>query len=58
MALADLPPGQRAAVLLVEWLGLDSTEAAKILAVRPASVRSRVHRAKENLRRRPEMDDA
>ena len=57
-ALADLPPGQRAAVLLVEWMGLDSTAAAEILGVRPASVRSRVHRAKEALRRRLEVDDA
>jgi len=57
-ALADLPPGQRAAVLLVEWMGLDSTAAAEILGARPASVRSRVHRAKEALRRRLEVDDA
>jgi len=58
VALASLPLGQRAAVVLVEWLGLDSSEAAKVLGVRPASVRSRVHRAKETLRRRLEVDDA
>jgi RNA polymerase sigma factor (sigma-70 family) len=57
-ALEALPVGQRAAVLLVEWMGLDSSEAAKVLGVRPASVRSRVHRAKETLRRRLEVEDA
>lgn len=57
-ALDALPVGQRAAVLLVEWMGLDSNEAARILGVRPASVRSRVHRAKETLRRRLEVEDA
>jgi RNA polymerase sigma-70 factor, ECF subfamily len=57
-ALEALPVGQRAAVLPVEWMGLDPSDAARVLGVRPASVRSRVHRAKETLRRRLEVEDA
>lgn len=45
-ALAALPRGQREAVLLVEWLGLEAREAGQILGISPSSVRSRVHRAK------------
>lgn len=48
-ALAALPRGQREAVLLVEWLGLDAREAGQILGISPSSVRSRVHRAKTSL---------
>jgi RNA polymerase sigma-70 factor (ECF subfamily) len=45
-ALSTLPRGQREAVLLVEWLGLDARETGRILGISPSSVRSRVHRAK------------
>jgi RNA polymerase sigma factor (sigma-70 family) len=45
-ALAALPRGQREALLLVEWLGLDAPEAGRILGISASSVRSRVHRAK------------
>ena len=48
-ALTLLPRGQREAVLLVEWLGLDAREAGRILGISPSSVRSRVHRAKVSL---------
>jgi RNA polymerase sigma-70 factor, ECF subfamily len=48
-ALMTLPRGQREAVLLVEWLGLDANEAGRILGISPSSVRSRVHRAKASL---------
>jgi RNA polymerase sigma-70 factor (ECF subfamily) len=48
-ALAALPRGQREAILLVEWLGLDAQEAGQILGISPSSVRSRVHRAKAHL---------
>jgi RNA polymerase sigma-70 factor (ECF subfamily) len=48
-ALVALPRGQREAVLLVEWLGLDAREAGQILGISPSSVRSRVHRAKASL---------
>lgn len=48
-ALTTLPPGQREALLLVEWLGLDAPEAGRILGISASSVRSRVHRAKATL---------
>jgi RNA polymerase sigma-70 factor (ECF subfamily) len=48
-ALADLPDGQKEALVLVDWLELTSEEAGRVLGIRPASVRSRVHRARESL---------
>jgi RNA polymerase sigma factor (sigma-70 family) len=48
--LATLSVPQRQVVVLVEWLGLDSEEAAAVLGIKPASVRTRLHRAKEALR--------
>lgn len=45
-ALRSLPPDQRVALVLVEWLGLSSEEAARILGIRAASVRGRLHRAR------------
>ena len=50
-ALAALPAPQREAVVLVEWLGLDSEEAGEILGIRAVSVRARVHRARATLRK-------
>ncbi len=47
--LAALPLGQRQALVLTEWLGLDATEAAALLGIKPSSVRVRVHRAKRAL---------
>ena len=49
-AIASLPVGQRQAFLLVEWLGMSSQEAARILRIAPASVRTRLHRARAALR--------
>jgi DNA-directed RNA polymerase specialized sigma24 family protein len=51
-AIASLPAGQRQAFMLVEWLGLSSGEAASILQIAPASVRTRIHRARAALRER------
>lgn len=48
--LASLSVPQRQVVVLVEWLGFDSAEAAAVLGIKPASVRTRLHRAKEALR--------
>jgi RNA polymerase sigma-70 factor, ECF subfamily len=48
-ALMTLSRGQREAILLIEWLGLDAREAGRILGISPSSVRSRVHRAKASL---------
>jgi RNA polymerase sigma-70 factor, ECF subfamily len=49
-ALGELSRGQREALLLVEWLGLDAVEAGRILRISASAVRSRVHRAKAALR--------
>jgi RNA polymerase sigma-70 factor (ECF subfamily) len=50
-ALRGLPRILRETVLLVDWLGMGSEEASQVLGIRPSSVRSRVHRAHEVLRR-------
>jgi RNA polymerase sigma factor (sigma-70 family) len=51
-AIASLSRGQREAFMLVEWFGLSSDEAGPILGIAPASVRSRLHRARTLLRER------
>ncbi len=51
-AIASLPIGQRQAFMLVEWLGMSAEEAARILRIAPASVRTRIHRARAALRER------
>jgi RNA polymerase sigma-70 factor, ECF subfamily len=48
-ALRRLPAGQRDALILTAWFGLTATEAAETLGIAPASVRSRIHRAREAL---------
>jgi len=57
-ALASLPTGQREAVVMVEWLGMDQEEAATALRIKPGSLRSRLSRAKADLRRMLEDEDA
>jgi RNA polymerase sigma-70 factor, ECF subfamily len=57
-ALASLPTGQREAVVLVEWLGMGQDEAAATLGLKPGSLRARLSRAKVDLRRTLEEDDA
>lgn len=49
-ALASLPEGQRAALIFVDWLDMDTEEAARALGIEPASVRVRLHRARSSLR--------
>lgn len=49
-ALARLTPDQRAAVVLVCWLGLPAEDAAEILEIEPVSVRARIHRARQTLK--------
>jgi RNA polymerase sigma-70 factor (ECF subfamily) len=58
-ALSSLSVRLREAFMLVDWLGMSSVEAARILHIAPASVRSRVHRARRELRARlnPEEHD-
>ena len=48
--LATLPDGQRAAIVLVDFLGLESAEAGEVLGIEAVSVRARVHRARVALR--------
>jgi RNA polymerase sigma-70 factor, ECF subfamily len=57
-ALAGLPDGQKEALVLVDWLELTSEEAGRILGIRPASVRSRAHRAREKLHEELGVRDA
>jgi RNA polymerase sigma-70 factor (ECF subfamily) len=49
-ALAALPANQREAVVLIEWLGMTSEEAGKVLGVSAGAVRVRLTRAKQALR--------
>ena len=49
-ALLQLPPAQRAALLLVGLEGLSYAETARVLGVRPGTVMSRLHRARERMR--------
>jgi RNA polymerase sigma-70 factor (ECF subfamily) len=51
-AIASLSRGQREAFMLVEWLGLNAEETGGVLGIAPATVRSRVYRAKTALRSR------
>jgi RNA polymerase sigma factor (sigma-70 family) len=49
-AVAQLPRGQREALILVDWLGLGSEEAGHVLGIDASSVRGRLHRAHATLR--------
>lgn len=49
-ALQELPEGLRAALILVDWLDMDTEEAGRVLDLKPASVRVRLHRARSALR--------
>ena len=49
-ALATLPPKRRAAVVLRYYAGLPEKEIAKVLGVRPGTVKSMLHRALAQLR--------
>ena len=57
-AIDSLSPSQRDALVLVEFLGLGSGEAAKVLGITPDSVRARIHRARTVLRERFGGSDA
>jgi RNA polymerase sigma-70 factor (ECF subfamily) len=56
-ALAMLPSNQRAAVLLVEWVGMTTDEAGRVLGITAEAVRSRVHRARRTLQSSLEEED-
>lgn len=50
MAVMNLPVQQRAAIYLVHWVGMSSTDAAGQLGCRPATVRRYLHLAREKLK--------
>jgi RNA polymerase sigma factor (sigma-70 family) len=50
-AIARLPLPQRTAIVLRHWAALPDSEIAEILGVRPATVRSFIHRATTQLRK-------
>ena len=52
--LLELPARQRAAVVLTEYLDHDSAEAARILGIRPGTVRRLASQGRAALRRRGE----
>jgi RNA polymerase sigma-70 factor (ECF subfamily) len=37
-------------LILIDWLDMDTDEAARALGIKPASVRVRLHRARSSLR--------
>jgi RNA polymerase sigma factor (sigma-70 family) len=56
-ALADLQPGDRDALLLHAWAGLEYAEIAEALDIPVGTVRSRLNRARELVRRRLTADE-
>lgn len=50
-ALGELSPGQRTAIVQRYYLGLDEAEMSLRLAVQPGTVKWRLHRARERLRK-------
>jgi RNA polymerase sigma factor (sigma-70 family) len=51
LAVADLPAEQREVLLLFAWTDLGYAGIARALGVAPGTVRSRLHRARQRLRR-------
>jgi len=49
-SIANLPRAHREALILVEWLGFSSVEAAAVLHVKPGTVRGRIHAARARLK--------
>lgn len=49
-AVANLPRHQQETLLLVTWVGMTPEEAGRLLRIRPATVRVRLHRARETLK--------
>jgi RNA polymerase sigma factor (sigma-70 family) len=56
-ALDSLSSTQRQALVLVEWVGLDTREAARILGIQPESVRVRLHRARAAVQKNLEVGE-
>ena len=56
-ALAELTPRQRAATVMTELLGYAPTEAARVLGVRPSTVRALTTQGRAAMKRHLEMGD-
>jgi RNA polymerase sigma-70 factor (ECF subfamily) len=56
-ALRKLPEPVRAVLLLVAWAGLNQQEAAVALGIPAGTARSRLHRARQEMRRALEVDE-
>jgi RNA polymerase sigma-70 factor (ECF subfamily) len=50
-ALSSLPVRQRQVVVLRDWAGFETAEVARLLGMRPSTVRVHLARAREHLRR-------
>ncbi len=57
-AMAALAERDREMLRLTAWDGLEPTEAAAVLSIRPAAARTRLHRARARLKREMEKQDA
>jgi RNA polymerase sigma factor (sigma-70 family) len=55
--LGALPDAQREALILIDWLGLGSDDAGRVLGIEASSVRGRLHRGRASLRQRLGDDD-
>lgn len=49
-ALAGLPTSQREALVLCDWLGMSDTQAGAVLGASPGAIRTRLHRARSEMR--------
>ena len=54
MAVQSLPPLQRELLILIEYEGMTLEEAAQAVAAEVGTVKARLHRACQNLRRMSE----
>ncbi len=54
-ALLAVPSGQRAALVLLDWVGLSDREAGEILGIKPAAVRMGASRGRRRLREELEL---
>lgn len=50
-AVRSLPVRQREALVLVEWLGMTSTEAGAVMGSKPGTIRSLLHEARRSVGR-------
>ncbi|WP_205857344.1 RNA polymerase sigma factor, partial [Phytoactinopolyspora endophytica] len=54
-AMSELDEQDRELLQLTSWEGLSPTELAEVMSLPPATVRTRLHRARKRLRARLEM---